>query len=332
MGFSASHPSSRGAARRGGWEFEVLHTSILDFGRERAARRRAPSRAPHHRASTRGSLPRVDEPTVALDERLIVRPGLGRTALLPRLQLDQRIDLGGIDPAHERHLRRSSLQYVTCRSEMTVSGEQVVLQNPRMIHRINRALLLLIIGAHPLHGGVAHAGLGADAAGVLTDAALLHGAVTAASARQFDIEEISADSGIRVREYLNQNGVVFAVSWSGPVMPDLQPLLGAHYVEYRAGLAALSHPGLHRSVRVASSELIVESGGHLRAYAGRAYLPAFDSGRRDRDGFALIPGVLSNPMRSIIKIGTGTRGGASRWLASAAAARRLRPAIRRCRL
>jgi hypothetical protein len=157
---------------------------------------------------------------------------------------------------------------------MTVSGEQVVLQNPRMIRRINRALLLLIIGANPLHSGVARAGLGADAAGVLTDAALLHGTVTTASARQFEIEEITADSSIRVREFLNRSGVVFAVSWSGPVMPDLQPLLGAHFAAYRAGLAALSHPGLHRSVRIASPELVVESGGHLRAYTGRAYLPA----------------------------------------------------------
>jgi hypothetical protein len=57
-------------------------------------------------------------------------------------------------------------------------------------------------------------------------------------------------------------------------LPDLQRLLGAHYVEYTAALAALSRPGLHRSVRTVSSELIVESDGHLRAYAGRAYLRA----------------------------------------------------------
>jgi hypothetical protein len=157
---------------------------------------------------------------------------------------------------------------------MTVSSKRVVLQNPRMGHRIGRVLLLLIIGTNPLSYGVARAGLGGDAAGVQADAAELHGAVNSASARQFDIEEISADSGVRVREFLNQGGVVFAVSWSGPVMPDLQALLGAHYAAYRAGLAALDHPGLHRSVRVASSTLVVESGGHLRAYAGRAYLPA----------------------------------------------------------
>jgi hypothetical protein len=157
---------------------------------------------------------------------------------------------------------------------MTVSSKQLVLQNLRMIRRISRALLLLIIGASSLHCGVARADLGGDIAGVFTDAAQLHGAVNSASAQQFDIEEISADSGIRVREFLNQSGVVFAVSWSGPVMPDLQRLLGAHYAAYCAGLAAPTHAGLHRSVRFASPDLVVESGGHLRAYAGRAYLPA----------------------------------------------------------
>lgn len=79
---------------------------------------------------------------------------------------------------------------------------------------------------------------------------------------------------MRVREFLNQDGAVFAVSWSGPVLPDLQQLLGPHFAEYSSALAALAHPGLQRSVRVASSGLVVESGGHMRAYAGRAYLPA----------------------------------------------------------
>ncbi len=157
---------------------------------------------------------------------------------------------------------------------MTVFGDQVVLQNRGMIRRISRALFLLILGASPLQSGLARAALGGDAAGVSTDAAQLHGALNSASGRLFDIEEITADSGMRVREFLNQGGVVFAVSWSGPVMPDLQQLLGAHYAEYCAALAALNHPGLHRSVRVASPNLVVESGGHLRAYAGRAYLPA----------------------------------------------------------
>jgi hypothetical protein len=83
---------------------------------------------------------------------------------------------------------------------------------------------------------------------------------------------------MHVREYLNRDGIVFAVAWSGPAMPDLQRLLGPYFEEYTTALTSLKSPGLHRSVRIASSGLVVESEGHLRAYAGRAYLPALVPG------------------------------------------------------
>jgi hypothetical protein len=137
-----------------------------------------------------------------------------------------------------------------------------------------RALLLLVLGVNPLMFGSAHAGLGSDAASVLIDAAALQGVVHAEFRQQYDIVQITAASEMRLREYLNRDGVVFAVSWIGPVWPDLQQLLGTHFSQFTAALAALDRPGMHRSVRVASSALVVESGGHLRAYAGRAYLPA----------------------------------------------------------
>jgi hypothetical protein len=138
---------------------------------------------------------------------------------------------------------------------------------------IHRSGMLALVAMNALWAGPACAGLGSDAAGVAADGAELHGALSSTSLPQYEIDEITTDTGMRVREYLGRDGVVFAVSWSGPVLPDLQRLLGSHYVEYTTALAALTRPGLHRSVRIASSELVVESGGHLRAYAGRAYLP-----------------------------------------------------------
>jgi hypothetical protein len=141
-------------------------------------------------------------------------------------------------------------------------------------HSVTRNLLFAVLGVNALWVGCAHAALGGDAASVPADAAELHGAVNTEIRQQYDILEISAEGGMRVREYLGRDGVVFAVSWSGPILPDLQRLLGTHFAEYSAALKALTHPGLQRSVRVASSELVVESGGHMRSYAGRAYLPA----------------------------------------------------------
>jgi hypothetical protein len=120
---------------------------------------------------------------------------------------------------------------------------------------------------------LAHASLAGDAASVSSDAGALHGVVQASILPQFEIQQIVTDNGIQVREYLNREGTVFAVTWAGPVVPDLPQLLGAQFAAYAAALAARDHLGLHRSVRVATSSLVVESDGHLRAYVGRAYLP-----------------------------------------------------------
>jgi hypothetical protein len=145
----------------------------------------------------------------------------------------------------------------------------------RMSHLIVQAAVLrLIIGVSALCAASARAELGGDAASVAADTEHLHGIMVSESRQQYDVQDIANATGTRVREYLDREGIVFAVSWSGPAVPDLRSLLGAHYAAYCAALAELNHPGLHRSVRVATPDLIVESGGHLRAYAGRAYLPA----------------------------------------------------------
>jgi len=147
------------------------------------------------------------------------------------------------------------------------------MQNRLMICRAAPSAVAFLIGSLFLMHR-AHAGLGEGAGSVMADAGLLQGTVDTLTLTQYDRIEITAASGLRVREYLTRDGAVFAVAWTGPVIPDLSRLLGPSFKAYSAALAALDHPGLHRSVRVASSTLIVESSGHLRAFAGRAYLPA----------------------------------------------------------
>jgi hypothetical protein len=140
-----------------------------------------------------------------------------------------------------------------------------------MRHPFKLSLLLLILGGGAMQP--ARASLGGDAASVAADAAELHGVARTTPLQQYDIEEITSDSGIRVREFLNRDGIVFAVTWNGPVVPNLRTLLGSSFESYIKGLGTLKHPGTQRSLRLASGELVVESGGHMRAYGGRAYLP-----------------------------------------------------------
>jgi len=80
--------------------------------------------------------------------------------------------------------------------------------------------------------------------------------------------------GTTVNEYASSTGQIFAYSWQGPTMPDLPALLGAYNASYRAGAAAgfAATQDLHAS-RVARSDVVVESGGQMRSYVGRAWLP-----------------------------------------------------------
>lgn len=135
-------------------------------------------------------------------------------------------------------------------------------------------VLLAALCLGPLAGATAQAGLGDGLARVLEDAAAMGGLAQASFQGAFSVQDITVPSGLHVREYLDPAGAVFAVTWSGPVVPDLQQLLSGYYSEYSAALAKLSPAELRRSGNVALQDLVVQSSGHLRAYAGRAYLPA----------------------------------------------------------
>jgi hypothetical protein len=84
-------------------------------------------------------------------------------------------------------------------------------------------------------------------------------------------------SGTSVSEYVaGGTGTVFAYTWQGPAQPNLAILLGRYAPDWRSAAAALHAAGgddLH-AARVDGSQVVVETGGHMRAYAGRAWLPA----------------------------------------------------------
>ncbi len=140
------------------------------------------------------------------------------------------------------------------------------------LKRFKAGLLLIPIGlwcAAP-----AHAALGGGPASVGVDAAALPGVDHITPLQQYDIHEIAADNGMVIREFMTRGGVVFAVTWTGPAMPDVKALLGDQFPAYTAAIGELPRRGPHRSLRIATSTLVVETGGHMRAYSGRAYLPA----------------------------------------------------------
>lgn len=128
--------------------------------------------------------------------------------------------------------------------------------------------LALVAGAGP-----ALAELGGNAASVAADQQhMMAQQRSTLAAAAYTVQEMQAPDGTVVREYVSSAGVVFAVTWKGPQVPDLQQLFGSKYFA-EAQDAAKAQPMRRGPTRLQRPDLVVESGGHMRSYFGRAYVP-----------------------------------------------------------
>jgi hypothetical protein len=89
----------------------------------------------------------------------------------------------------------------------------------------------------------------------------------------FAVHEIATSYGTVVREFVGTDGKVFAVSWHGPVNPDLRQVLGNYYARFEQGAAAAVHTS-HRQLNLSQPDLVFQNSGRMRAFAGRAWVPA----------------------------------------------------------
>ena len=119
-----------------------------------------------------------------------------------------------------------------------------------------------------LASGVTHAHLGGNEASVQADGSAWQAPVTVVRGTRFTAMTHTTPEGMKVRQFLSATGLVFAVAWDGPVLPDMERLLGGYFPPYQNALQQRK-----RSVRVDTPSLVVESGGMMRAFVGRAYLP-----------------------------------------------------------
>ena len=118
----------------------------------------------------------------------------------------------------------------------------------------------------------AMAGLGGDATSVLNDSVQLKGAMRITQAQAFAVHEIRVASGTIVREFVSPaTGKVFGVAWEGPFIPDMRQVLGSYFDQYQQS-AKLIRNG-RRSLVIEEPGLVVQAGGHMRSYVGRAYVP-----------------------------------------------------------
>lgn len=92
-------------------------------------------------------------------------------------------------------------------------------------------------------------------------------------ASSYQMRDTTLATGTQVREYVSAGGIVFAVTWDGPVLPDLKALLGKHFDTMVAESTRLPRAGRSR-IAINRPELVINSGGHMRAFEGSAWLPA----------------------------------------------------------
>jgi hypothetical protein len=132
---------------------------------------------------------------------------------------------------------------------------------------ISAAMLMISIPAF--------AGLGENVSSVLADQAHMQGSLRTTQSAGYTVHEITAASGVVVREYVSPaTGKIFAVAWQGSWPPDMRQVLANYFAQYQqaAQAQANSYAG-RKPLLINQAGLVVESGGHMRSFTGRAYIP-----------------------------------------------------------
>jgi hypothetical protein len=122
------------------------------------------------------------------------------------------------------------------------------------------------------YAGVSHAALGGLPEPFNTGGAAVVSSVSSAGSN-YVMRDTTLTTGTHVREYVSGNGVVFALAWDGPFLPDLKALLGKHFDAMVAESARMPRAG-RSHIAIDRPEVVINSGGHMRAFEGSAWIPA----------------------------------------------------------
>jgi hypothetical protein len=142
-------------------------------------------------------------------------------------------------------------------------------------NRSGKACLWLVAACLLLAGtDRARAELGGDVTTVAADRQQMQGTQRIVRlAENYAVHQYEAQTGTEVREYVSPAGKVFGVAWRGAVIPDLRQLLGSYYPQYERAVSATSTVRHRGPLLIQEPGLVVQSGGHMRAYSGWAYAP-----------------------------------------------------------
>jgi hypothetical protein len=113
------------------------------------------------------------------------------------------------------------------------------------------------------------AALGGDVSSVVADQAQMKAQRRITQAAAYSIHEMRSPTGT-VREFVSPQGKVFGIAWQGQSLPNFQQVLGSYYDQF---IKNAPRRRTHGPVTIQTPGLVIQSGGHMRALTGRAYVP-----------------------------------------------------------
>jgi hypothetical protein len=136
---------------------------------------------------------------------------------------------------------------------------------------VRSASVAILIAALP---GRASAELGGALATVDSDRVKMQGALLRITqTRSYALHEVRTAAGTNVRQFVSPSGTVFGVAWDGPWQPDLHQILGAYFDRFTQAVQAVRRVRRGRGpLAIRDGDLVVEVGGHARAFVGHAFL------------------------------------------------------------
>jgi hypothetical protein len=122
--------------------------------------------------------------------------------------------------------------------------------------------------------GQAPSALAAASSSRPASGAKMSAAIPGARSSLYTLHEVQLENGTFVREYATPEGLVFAVAWRGPVLPDLGVLFGNYFKNFKAATDQARLAGRRGApVSIESDGLVVRSNGRMRNFFGHAYVP-----------------------------------------------------------
>ena len=142
----------------------------------------------------------------------------------------------------------------------------------KILHFGCSKILFALSLIHFLSLSPAQAHLGGDESSVEKDRAEFGAEKTLRKSLSYNVYELVSERHT-VREFVDQNGQIFAITWAGQLPPKLATLLGEHHTDFMIQrIATPSVRGQRNFQTIKTDKIQVVQSGHMGHWTGSAVL------------------------------------------------------------